>query len=568
MRATVLVALLAQPAAALLAAAPSVRTTHFGLSAPCDRTRHSALLTSTAAVTQGSLERTALTVPLRRTSSPSMMSPAILALDALAVTLKVSWRLAFGAAAARLVLAAVEMPAIAKLLPPALANNIKARLSAIFKPNSVKASTSVAAPPAESAAAPSEEDALRAMEEALATDDAAGEDSADESESATEAAETMTPEEAEAARVAAEEFAKKAAELEAAEKEAAEKAAMEREAAERAAAAKAAEERERFRKKMEEEKAAKEAKEKAEREAKAKAKAEAEAAAEAARVAAEKALKELEAAAPANAGREEAVTKAISEVQDALEFPYQVLSLGGMEAGKASAITSAIEELEANYAPLSAETVREGLVGFWKVLATSDDSLAADGKTGYGKAYNPYADVLASYQSYSKNLPGSVLPTIQTVEVINEIGIRGDATCTVAALKGDFDVEEASPVSVTEGYRWIEFGGARQFDQEVQPRSWQCTYLSPTLRVCRDGGKVTVYGKADAAAVTGEISEFVSDPPNPNKPAGGKGEDDEEGEEGNDEMDDEDDDRPLWQKRLDAEKNSGMLDDDSGSSIP
>ena len=79
---------------------------------------------------------------------------------------------------------------------------------------------------------------------------------------------------------------------------------------------------------------------------------------------------------------------------------------------------------------------------------------------------------------------------------------------------------------------------------------------------------MTVYGKADAAAVTGEISEFVSDPPNPNKPAGGKGEDDEDGEEGSDEMDDEDDDRPLWQKRLDAEKNSGMLDDDSGSSIP
>ena len=67
------------------------------------------------------------------------MSPVVLALDAVGVTLKVAWRLAFGAAAARLVLAALEMPAIAKFVPEALANNLRARLKAIFKPKELAA---------------------------------------------------------------------------------------------------------------------------------------------------------------------------------------------------------------------------------------------------------------------------------------------------------------------------------------------------------------------------------------------------------------------------------------------
>ena len=511
------------------------------------------------------------------------MSPVVLALDAVGVTLKVAWRLAFGAAAARLVLAALEMPAIAKFVPEALANNLRARLKAIFKPKEL-AAEAAKAKAARQATAPTSDgidglgldDGDDAASEAPAAD---GDGESVETKAVTEAEEAMSPEEAEAAKKAAEEFAAKAAELEAAEKAAAEKAAMEREAQEREAAAKAAEERERFRKKMEEEKAAAEIKAKAEAEAKAKAKAEAEAALAAAKAAAEAAKAKLEAAAPANAGREELATSLIAEVADGLEFPYQVLSMGGADAAMQTKLEAAIADLEAAYEPLDAGVVREGLVGFWKVLITNSETMASDGMTGYGK--DEYSSLLAHYQSFTKNAPGSVLPTIQTVEVISDMGLTGMLACQVAALKGDYKCEDSSDgsgVDVVEGYTWTELGGAKQFDKLPHQPRWKCTYLSPTMRVCRgEGGSLTVYAKADAETCTGEIAEFMTNPPDPNGGApevgspsssadGAEGDDD--GEEGGSAVDDPNDERPLWQRRLDDEKNSGILDDDSGSSIP
>ena len=152
--------------------------------------------------------------------------------------------------------------------------------------------------------------------------------------------------------------------------------------------------------------------------------------------------------------------------------------------------------------------------------------------------------------------------------------------CQVGALKGDYKCEDSSDgsgVDVVEGYTWTELGGAKQFDKLPHQPRWKCTYLSPTMRVCRgEGGSLTVYAKADAETCTGEIAEFMTNPPDPNGGApevggsssadGAEGGDD--GEEGGSAVDDPNDDRPLWQRRLDDEKNSGILDDDSGSSIP
>lgn len=586
-----LVGLVLIPTEALVAMGPvasSVRLIERG--AGCERAAcpvliHSSPIAAAGKRALGTLREPAngAMMPHRRSRAPVMVSPVGLALDAVGFSLKAAWRLAFGAAAARLVLAALEMPAIAKFVPEALASNVRARLKAIFKPKELAAEAAkakAAKPPAPSA------DGLDAL--ALDDSDASAETLAADGEGestdadTTEAEETMTPEEAEAAKKAAEEFAAKAAAIEAAEKAKAEKEALEREAAEREAAAKAAEERERFRKKMEEEKAAAEAKAKAEAEARAKAKAEAEAAAAAAKAAAEAARAKLEAAAPAHAGREELATSLIQEVAEGVEFPFQVLSMSAAASGVQSKLEAAIADLEANYEPFDAEVVSEGLIGFWKVLITDSETMANDGMTGYGR--DEYSSILAHYQSFTKNQPGSVLPTIQTVEVVSDTGLTGTVSCQVAALKGDFSTEasaDGAGVDVIEGYTWAELAGAKQFDQTPKQPRWKCTYISPTLRVCRgEGNALTVYAKAEAETCTGEIAEFITNPPDPNGGAPAVADvadsaedvDEEEGGRDGDPWanvpDDPNDDRPLWQRRLDAEKNSGTLDDDSGSSIP
>ena len=79
--------------------------------------------------------------------------------------------------------------------------------------------------------------------------------------------------------------------------------------------------------------------------------------------------------------------------------------------------------------------VSEGLIGFWKVLITDSEAMANDGMTGYGR--DDYSLILAHYQSFTKNQPGSVLPTIQTVEVVSDTKA---GRAILATMSGDFYV--------------------------------------------------------------------------------------------------------------------------------
>jgi len=219
-----------------------------------------------------------------------------------------------------------------------------------------------------------------------------------------------------------------------------------------------------------------------------------------------------------------AAVQAHSEGPDGLP---RLLSLTDLPEATAAALTTGLTALEAAMDPLPLEVVREGHVGFWRLRLTTCPGQAQAGVTGYGSPSAPppldqrdcssAAAVVAHYQCYTRRVEGSLMPTLQTVEVIADGG-----ECAVAALKGDFDVASrraakgggaaaaAGSADVVEDYSWREYAGTKQLEPPPA-RTLECTYLTPTFRISRDDdGTLWVYEKVEADVCTGEIASLVA----------------------------------------------------------
>lgn len=423
----------------------------------------------------------------RHVAAPAMVattSPIILALDGLAAALKFCWRAAVGVAFGLALSALKDKLDLASL---------KMKVRSVLRPGEVAR---------EKAAV---EEARLAEEEARTAAKAAAK-AAEEARAAEEAAVT---EEARK-KLEAEQALKRAA----AEAEEAARAAEQKATAERIAA-----EQDRFRAKREAELMVKE---KEAKEAAAKRKAEAakmEAAAKEAAKAAKAAAVALESVGTANAELESQLRSLVDTMtatngggsgDDGLHGGAHFVSVPRDDEALVAAVSKLQSQFEAWAPRVDADVVAHaGLLGYWKLLITNSRDAAKVGATGLGAQRD--AGVVASYQCFSKHAAGSVMPSLQTVELIREPGLEdgSPAIRSIAALKGDFSVHAWQ---VSEANGWLEVNNVKQFDAKVSPRGWVCTYLSPALRVSRmeEDGSLWVYTKQDANESSAEVALFLA----------------------------------------------------------
>ena len=206
-----------------------------------------------------------------------------------------------------------------------------------------------------------------------------------------------------------------------------------------------------------------------------------------------------------------------------------------------AAALASITKLEQGFTS-SADEIKSQLYGMWKLLiADKADELITQGMTGYGAP--SHNTMLAHFQLFEATDPkDETRPTMQTVEVIEN---RVEGRSAIAALKGNFYVGKlagSDAIGVVEDYTRIEYAGDSRYDSGIEPERWSCTFISPTMRVCRlEGGKTRVYARVDAKEAQIEIGRLLAQKVEAIKA-------DEDGE-----QKDVEDDRPLWQKRLDEE---------------
>jgi len=249
----------------------------------------------------------------------------------------------------------------------------------------------------------------------------------------------------------------------------------------------------------------------------------------------------------------ESTLKLIAELTADSEQP-RLLSFADVDAQRATALKESLAELEASFTQPTVQELREQLLGFWRMKITSSAGHAASGLSGC--ASQARRTVLGTFQCF-KEQDDSGLPTMQTVEVISDSKVGRSA---IAALKGDFYVGKLAGsglVGVVEEYTKLELDNIRQ-NEELDAFRWTCVYLDDELRVCRvekteeTEEALYVFQKEESQAAQNEIARLMELPVDLVE-----GVDEEEEEE--------EDDRPLWQRRLDAERDDG---DGRTSEIP
>lgn len=164
---------------------------------------------------------------------------------------------------------------------------------------------------------------------------------------------------------------------------------------------------------------------------------------------------------------------------------------------------SVVAALESTRRPAGAG-LADQLQGFWKLVLTSDESLAAAGLSGFGDQ-NIGCSVVAHYVCFATKSPSA-----QVVEVVANANLGSHQ---LAALKGEFssDNEAEGGPAVLEEYSRLEFAGSPQLDAPALSRRWLCTFIGERLRVCREdapGGAIHVYERCDNAQ--GEIGDLLS----------------------------------------------------------
>lgn len=230
---------------------------------------------------------------------------------------------------------------------------------------------------------------------------------------------------------------------------------------------------------------------------------------------------------------------------------------GGASKDRATAAKTKLTELEKEFShEQEPAAIKDQLHGFWKLLVADDkDELITQGMTGYGAP--SHNTVLGHFQCFEpEDATDDNHPTLQTVEVVSN---RVEGRSAVAALKGDFYVgklQGSGSLGVVEDYTRIEWAGDSRYDSEIEPERWTVGFLSPTLRVCKlEGGLTRVYAKLTSEEAQKEIARLLALPVEKMKKKKAADEDDK------------DDDRPLWQKRLDAENGGRRGHNYDGPSI-
>jgi len=203
------------------------------------------------------------------------------------------------------------------------------------------------------------------------------------------------------------------------------------------------------------------------------------------------------------------------------------------EEDLADRLESVVASLEADGGPRgqlsSASDLDAALAGgsFWRLIVTSDATVASGGLTGFGLA--PYCSVLASFQFFKPQ--GEADPTSQVVEVVANANMGAS---NLAALKGgwigaDADSAEAHAFAGTAGahaaaiqevFTRTEYQNQPLAGADEVVSSYACTYVSKRLRVARvrggeeEGttGAWRVYQRLRADVAQNEIARLLSLP--------------------------------------------------------
>jgi len=200
--------------------------------------------------------------------------------------------------------------------------------------------------------------------------------------------------------------------------------------------------------------------------------------------------------------------------------------------------------------------VKAQLIGTWKLLVASEnDSLREVGLSGAARKH--YETVVGHYQTFSKPDPMALFSGKEDFFMIaNEVFNNArDGVASQATLKGGFYVGPMGHTSLgfSETYTRLEVDGAATGEGSPLINSWDCTFLSDTLRVCRaQSGAMRVYEKVEADAANAELSSLRNaavtiDPAIAEAEAEAAAAAAELG----DDEDDPNDTRPEWQKRID-----------------
>ena len=522
--------------------------------------------------------------PRRRLDAVKMNAAVGMALDGLGMVLKLAWR----AMIVVCVLALTKAWKKAGATGGSPIAKVQEAARAVLQPGKVKAEREAAAEEAERAAA--------AERRARIAKEAEEESAAEKMAELQRAAEQMAREKEEQERLEKENAERKAAfdaaqEAKEEAKQAAEAAEIERkkklqehmrrvkEAADKAAA----EEQAAYEKEQAEKKAAEEARLAAIEAAKTPEQRAAEAAAKAAEEAAreEQLKREAEQRAAAAAAKAEGAGLVASVDRDPVGEGYvgaspatdasiaALFTAASSEAGAPrlfgpadlhadmqGALMESIKELEAGYTKVEdKDELKESLTGMWRLLFTSDEGFANNGITN--QAATPRREVLGGFTAYSKPDEYSGAPTLQTVEVVSDNRV---GRAILATMSGDFFVgklQSTGELGVVDDYTKLEFDEMRQGDgTDLVPTRWSSTYLSPTLRVARtESDAVLVYEKCDIAAAQDTIATLLATEVEQIEDMDGT-------------ADEEEDDRPIWQRRLDAEKDQYERFGPTTSDIP
>jgi len=226
-----------------------------------------------------------------------------------------------------------------------------------------------------------------------------------------------------------------------------------------------------------------------------------------------------------------------------------------------------IEALEEGFDKTQdAAALREQLLGSWKLLV--DDSEVRRGAGLAGQAEKPWTTVVGQFQTFRKPDPLDILngnlakaPLLETTEVVADTRV---GTTVTAALKGGYQISKLTSANglpgVVEYYTSRQVGGSSD-ELELAPNRWSCSYVSPTLRVCKqeDGSKARrVYAKVEPAAAQDDIARLGKLEVGVDKAAVAAYKAEEEAKAkakakaaSDEDEDDPNDDRPMWQKRID-----------------
>jgi len=206
------------------------------------------------------------------------------------------------------------------------------------------------------------------------------------------------------------------------------------------------------------------------------------------------------------------------------------------------------------------DAYKANLVGTWKLLvATASDPLSKSGLAGLPEGkFARACRLVGQTQTFRKPDPDDILngifdrPLLETREVLLD---SKEGLLSASHLKGGFSMGSLSSGALDVVEYYTKRGDAD--DDSLAPNRWSCSYLSETLRVCRNAnGSRRVYTRVEDAEALEEMSRLgsLAVSIDPAMVAAFKAEEEAKAKAkagADDDEDDPNDTRPMWQKRID-----------------